>query len=40
VLALLGRGKDHLRLPMVPVTAATQQKLEKILVELGLLVSA
>jgi 4-hydroxy-tetrahydrodipicolinate synthase len=37
VLALLGRGKDHLRLPMVPVTAATQRKLEQLLIELGLL---
>jgi len=40
VLALLGRGEDHLRLPMVPVTAATRQKLEKLLGELGLLKSA
>jgi 4-hydroxy-tetrahydrodipicolinate synthase len=40
VLALLGHGNDHLRLPMVPVTAATRQKLEKILGELGLLPSA
>ena len=39
VLALLGRGKDHLRLPMVPVTAATQRKLEQLLIELGLLVN-
>ena len=40
VLALLGHGEDHLRLPMVPVTAATRQKLEKLLGELGLLKSA
>jgi 4-hydroxy-tetrahydrodipicolinate synthase len=40
VLALLGRGEDHLRLPMVPVTAPTRQKLEKLLAELGLLPSA
>ena len=40
VLALLGRGEDHLRLPMVTVTAPTRQKLEKILTELGLLPSA
>jgi 4-hydroxy-tetrahydrodipicolinate synthase len=40
VLALLGRIEDHLRLPMVPVTAPTRQKLEKILTELGLLPSA
>ena len=39
VLALLGHGKDHLRLPMVPVTAATQRKLEQLLIELGLLVN-
>ena len=40
VLALLGRLEDHLRLPMVPVTAPTRQKLEKLLAELGLLPSA
>jgi 4-hydroxy-tetrahydrodipicolinate synthase len=40
VLALLGHGEDHLRLPMVPVTAPTRQKLEKLLGELGLLKSA
>jgi 4-hydroxy-tetrahydrodipicolinate synthase len=39
VLALMGRMEDHLRLPMVPVTAPARQKLEKILVELGLLVN-
>jgi len=39
VLALLGRGEDHLRLPMVTVTAPTRQKLEKILGEVGLLKS-
>jgi len=37
VLALLGYGAEHLRLPMIPVTAPTRQKLEKILGELGLL---
>jgi 4-hydroxy-tetrahydrodipicolinate synthase len=37
VLALLGHGEDHLRLPMVPVTPPTRQKLSKILGELGLL---
>lgn len=37
VLAMLGHGEDHLRLPMVPVTAATRQKLETILGEVGLL---
>jgi 4-hydroxy-tetrahydrodipicolinate synthase len=40
VLALLGHGEDHLRLPMVPVTAPMRQKLEKLLGELGLLKSA
>jgi 4-hydroxy-tetrahydrodipicolinate synthase len=39
VLALLGHGEDHLRLPMVPVTAPMRQKLEKILGEVGLLKS-
>ncbi len=37
VLALMGRGEDHLRLPMVSVTPPTRQKLEKLLAELGLL---
>ena len=37
VLALLGRGLEELRLPMVPVTAPTRRKLERILGELGLL---
>jgi 4-hydroxy-tetrahydrodipicolinate synthase len=36
VLALLGRMEEHLRLPMVPVTAATRQKLQSLLGELGL----
>jgi 4-hydroxy-tetrahydrodipicolinate synthase len=40
VLALLGHGEDHLRLPMVSVTAPTRQKLEKLLGELGLLARA
>ena len=35
VLALLGHGEDHLRLPMIPVTTATRQRLEKLLGELG-----
>ncbi len=39
VLALLGHGEDHLRLPMVSVTPPTRQKLEKILSDLGLLAS-
>ena len=37
VLALLGRGSEDMRLPMVPVTPATRRKLERILGELGLL---
>src|SRR5579875_1341636 len=37
VLALLGRGNENLRLPMVPVTTPTRRKLERILGELGLL---
>ncbi len=37
VLALLGRMEDAVRLPMVPVTAATRRKLELLLGELGLL---
>jgi 4-hydroxy-tetrahydrodipicolinate synthase len=36
VLALMGRIEESLRLPMVPVTAATRQKLGLILGELGL----
>ena len=37
VLALLGRGNEHLRLPMVPVTPPMRRNLERILGELGLL---
>jgi len=37
VLALLGHGEDRLRLPMVPVTAATRRKLELLVGQLGLL---
>ena len=40
VLAMLGRGEDVLRLPMVPVTAATRRRLETMVGELGLLVNA
>lgn len=36
-LALLGRGAEILRLPMVPVTDVTRRKLERLLGELGLL---
>jgi 4-hydroxy-tetrahydrodipicolinate synthase len=39
VLAMLGRGEDVLRLPMVPVSAATRRKLELMVGELGLLAS-
>ena len=37
VLALMGRIEERLRLPMVPVTAATRQKLEAMLGKLELL---
>ena len=37
VMALLGRGRETLRLPMVPVTEPTRKKLEGLLGELGLL---
>ena len=37
VLTLMGRIEERLRLPMVPVTAATRQKLGAMLSELGLL---
>jgi 4-hydroxy-tetrahydrodipicolinate synthase len=37
VLALLGHGEDRLRLPMIPVTAATRRRLELLVGELGLL---
>ena len=37
VLAMLGRGEDVLRLPMVPVSAGTRRKLELMVGELGLL---
>jgi 4-hydroxy-tetrahydrodipicolinate synthase len=36
VLALMGYGEDHLRLPMVSVSAATRRKLELMAGELGL----
>jgi 4-hydroxy-tetrahydrodipicolinate synthase len=38
VLALLGKGEDVLRLPMVPVTPETRRRLERLVGELGLLV--
>ncbi len=37
VLAMLGRGNEVLRLPMVQVSGGTRRKLERILGELGLL---
>ncbi len=37
VLALLGRGNEDVRLPMVPVSSTTRRKLERMLGELGLL---
>jgi len=40
VLALLGHGEDHLRLPMLPVTPATRHKLEELVGELGLVARA
>jgi len=36
VLARMGRIEENLRLPMVPVTAATRQKLEKLVADLAL----
>ncbi len=38
VLAILGKGEDVLRLPMVPVSEVTRRKLERMVGELGLLV--
>jgi 4-hydroxy-tetrahydrodipicolinate synthase len=40
VMAILGHGHDVLRLPMVPVTAATRSRLERLVGELGLLTHA
>jgi 4-hydroxy-tetrahydrodipicolinate synthase len=37
VLALMGRIEEQLRLPMIPVSAATRQKLQALAGELGLL---
>lgn len=39
VMAMLGRGEEVLRLPMVPVTEGTRRKLERMVGELGMLVS-
>ena len=35
VLAMMGRGEDVLRLPMVPVSDGTRSKLERMVGELG-----
>ena len=40
MLAILGRGEETLRLPMVPVTKATRARLETLAGELGLMVHA
>jgi 4-hydroxy-tetrahydrodipicolinate synthase len=37
VLSLMGRCTDHVRLPLVPPSAATRQRLEQVAAELGLL---
>jgi len=40
VFSLMGRCSDHVRLPLVPPTAATRARLEHLAGELGLLVGA
>ncbi|QHN02512.1 4-hydroxy-tetrahydrodipicolinate synthase [Granulicella sp. WH15] len=40
VMAMVGKGEDVLRLPMVPVSKATRKRLETLVGELGLLVEA
>ncbi len=40
VLAMLGRGEDVLRLPMVPVSEGLRRRLETLMGELGLTVAA
>jgi 4-hydroxy-tetrahydrodipicolinate synthase len=40
VMAILGKGRETLRLPMVPVSKATRNKLERLVGELGLMVEA
>jgi 4-hydroxy-tetrahydrodipicolinate synthase len=37
LLSMLGRGEEVLRLPMVPVSAATRRNLERVVGELGML---
>ena len=39
VLSMIGKGEDVLRLPMVPVSGETRRRLERLVGELGLLVS-
>jgi len=40
VMAMMGKIGEHYRLPMVPVSATTRARLEKLAGELGLLVHA
>ena len=40
VLAMLGRGNEEMRLPMVPISGATRHRLETLLGELGLFTTA
>jgi len=40
VMAILGKGTENLRLPMVPVSKATRHKLEMLVGELGLMTDA
>ena len=40
MMAILGRGEENLRLPMVPVSRATRHRLEVLAGELGLMVHA
>jgi 4-hydroxy-tetrahydrodipicolinate synthase len=40
VMAILGKGNENLRLPMVPVSKGTRHKLEVLVGELGLMVDA
>jgi 4-hydroxy-tetrahydrodipicolinate synthase len=37
VLNLMGRCSDHVRLPLVPPSAATRARLERLVGELGML---
>jgi 4-hydroxy-tetrahydrodipicolinate synthase len=40
VMAILGKGTENVRLPIVPVSAATRHRLEMLVGELGLMVEA